>query len=226
MAVVLLGTASVGAALVFREPSLLSCLLFIIPLCGLFYCLDARVLSNWRSRLLEVWSTGTIDFSALLAALRVAPNLPGETLAAMLRTLPGSGTLQAEHEIPSKSRRAIAAVARAVDDYHSDVVALKTCGASLAVLSSVCAVILTSWRPLLFVSVALFAPLLAGRLRRLRLTRAAAAILATQLDPILGYPTVERVAIALEWSPMSNITRDEFIAELRSQIATRAGIPI
>jgi hypothetical protein len=221
--VVLLGMGSIGATLWLRDSSVLSCLLLLVPLCGLFYYLDAQLLIGWRSRLLESWVSGAIDFSAFTDAIRATPTLPKETLLAMLTGLPVVGALTAEQAISSTSRQAVASIVKAVYACRADLLGLKTAAATAAVVALVWAVMHGTWYPLPGVGVVVLPPLLAGIAGRLRLRDARAALLAVRLDPSFDSQAFERLVLGFDWQPIPAVAKAGFVAALRPSAPPHRG---
>ena len=65
---------------------------------GTFFWLDALRLNHWRAQLLQPWQRRELDFAALNAAILAIPGLPGETVAAMLASLPQPADLAQERQ--------------------------------------------------------------------------------------------------------------------------------
>jgi hypothetical protein len=215
--VVLTGMVSIGGALWLRSLYALSCLLLLIPFCGLFYYVDARLVLSWRTKLLENWALGEIDFFAFLEALRAIPSLPGETLSAMLKGLPLSGTLASEQSIPLQTRKALAAVDRSIHAYRVDLLGFRAAAWTIVVAAAIVATLVRSWYPLSGGSVVLLFPLLAALSERFRSRDAKEKVYATRLDPSSSYVAFERLALRLDWTPISAARRDFFITAVRSK---------
>ena len=102
-------STAVGWAAVTRTFLPLAGLLLLFPAYGLFLILDAKLLSDWRYRLLDAWVKKEIELRSFCEAVRAIPTLPKETLQSMLATLPSVGDLPTEQPISSSIREATAA---------------------------------------------------------------------------------------------------------------------
>jgi hypothetical protein len=213
--VVLLGLASVGGALWLQTLPPLSFALLLIPCCGLFYYLDAALVSGWRSRLLTDWERGEIDLSALLEALRATPTLPKETLIAMLRSLPIATTLQIERTVPLKSRNAVAALIKAIHSARADLLALRIVASFVAVVAAIGAILLKTWYFLACIAIMLPLPLLARWAKRVRLRRALGEVFIARLDPSFSDAACERLALELDCQPFVAAEIGLFVAAIR-----------
>lgn len=169
VAVVVLTVGSLGGAAVTWTFSPLAGLLLLLPVGGLFFCLDANLLNDWRSRLLDAWVKKHIEFRAFCDAVSAIPTLPKETLQSMLATLPSAGDLSTEQRISSGTREVTAARATAIYVCQSDAMALKATGFAIATGSLFIAVILWMWQPILGITVLALVPLMRKWLRRRRL---------------------------------------------------------
>src|SRR5215470_11285497 len=101
---------SMGWAAVTWTFSPLACLLLLFPAWGLFFLLDAKLVNDWRSRLLDAWVKKEIELRGFCDAVSAIPTLPKETLQSMLATLPSVGDLPTEQQTPSSIREATAAL--------------------------------------------------------------------------------------------------------------------
>jgi len=93
VAVVLVSLGSIGWAIFAPSLSALSGFFLLLPVCGLYLFIDGKLLNDWRSRLLEGWVRGEIDFQAFCQAVDAIPTLPKSTLQGMIATLPSAGDL-------------------------------------------------------------------------------------------------------------------------------------
>jgi len=143
-----LAIGSILWAALTRTPSPLTNLLLVLPVCGSFFVLDARLLNVWRASLFEAWVGKDIDFHAFREAANSIPNLPKDTLQGMLETLPPVKDLVSEQRISPGTRAAIAAATENNYVLQSDTIILKTVTAFLASVSVIVAVNMRSPRPL------------------------------------------------------------------------------
>ena len=101
---------SLGWAAVTWTFSPLAWLLLLFPAWGLFFLLDAKLVNDWRSRLLDAWVKKEIEFRAFCDAVNAIPTLRKDTLHSMLATLPTEAELVVEQRISSSTRDATAAL--------------------------------------------------------------------------------------------------------------------
>jgi hypothetical protein len=131
-------------ALIARSLPPLLLWVLVIVIVGVFFCIDASCLSSWRTQLLRPWERRELDFAALNAAIRAIPGLPGETVAAMLASLPQSADLAQERQWSVTERGQIAAALAGRDRRHATSLLLKT--AMMAVTGIVGLWCAMSWR--------------------------------------------------------------------------------
>ena len=184
VAVVVLTLGSMGWAAVTWTFSPLAGLLLLLPVGGLFFFLDGKLLNDWRSRLLDAWVKKDIEFRVFCDAAGAIPTLPKETLQNMLATLPSVGDLPMEQRISSSTREVIAARATAIYTCQSDAMALKATGFAIATGSLITVAILGMWQPILGITVLALFPFVRKWLirRRLRAFRERTAILRAKPD--------------------------------------------
>lgn len=128
-------------ALIAKSLAPLLLWIMVIVIVGVFFCIDASCLSRWRTQLLGPWQRRELDFAALSAAIRAIPGLPGETVAAMLASLPQPADLAQERQWSVTERGQMATALAVRDRRHAVSLLLKT--AMLAVAGIV--VGLTLW---------------------------------------------------------------------------------
>lgn len=191
--VVLIGVASLVVALAARSLAGLAGVLFLIPACGLFFHLDARLLNGWRADLLERWAGGELDLEALRPALHGHPGLPRDTLDAMLATLPSVANLAEEQRIPNPSRQAAAAAYRAMHQERSDLLLLDAVLSGIAAAALVAALWMRSWTPLPGLVVLALRPPLGAWMRRRRLAAREADVAACRRQPGFSEPNYARL---------------------------------
>lgn len=191
--VVLIGVASLVVALVARSLAGLAGVLFLVPACGLFFHLDARLLNGWRSDVLERWAGGELDLEALRPALHAHPGLPRDTLDAMLATLPSVADLPEEQRIPTPSRQAAAAAYRAMHQERSDLLLLDAILSGIAAAALVAALWMRTWTPLLGLIVLVPRPALGAWMRRRRLAAREVDVAACRRQPGFSEPDYARL---------------------------------
>src|SRR5215510_327581 len=91
-------------------------------------CSDAKLLSDWRPRLLDAWVKKEIELRSFCDAISAITTLPKDTLQSMLATLPSVRDLVAEQGIFSSTREAAAALTTTMHACESDVMVLKATG--------------------------------------------------------------------------------------------------
>jgi hypothetical protein len=203
VAVVALTLISILWAAVTRTIWPLASLLFVLPVCGLFFLLDARHLDAWRSQLLDAWIKKEIDFRALHEAVTAVPMLPKGTVRGMLSTLPTAGDLVTEQRISSSTREGVAAAVAGVHAGQSDTLALKTAAAAIVSGSLVIAAALRRWEPLLGSLAVAFLPILGKWLRRRRIEVVKRRMFAAQARPDFSNAKYEELVALLRWDPIS-----------------------
>ncbi len=181
--VVLVGAASIAWALAAHSPSGLAGILFLVPVCGLFFFADAKLLNQWRSGLLASWETGDLEIAALRDALRANPSLPKETTEGMLATLPAASDLAAEQRLLTPTRHTIAATSRAVHGARTDRLLLDAVLSGVAAVSLVAALGTSAWTPLLGLAVLVLRLPLGAWTQRRRLDARDAEVEACRRQP-------------------------------------------
>lgn len=142
VAVVVAGLVSIAWALIARSPAPLAGLALLVPLSGIFFFADNRVLDAWRAGLLDAWVARELDFSAFSAAIRANPALPKATTEGMLATLPSAGSLVEEQRMAIATRQAIAATTLGSHRSASGALALK---AAASVLAAGALIVAVAW---------------------------------------------------------------------------------
>lgn len=99
--------------------------LWLPPIAGAFFAIDARLLHQWRSAMLNLWVLGSIDFHALADVFRAISTMPRSTLEGMLESLPKMSELSAEQEINEPTRGLIAFAISADSRYQTKLQCLK-----------------------------------------------------------------------------------------------------
>ena len=168
VAVVLIGLASLAWALGTRSLSGLVGCLFMIPACNLFLVADTKRLDDWRSALIERWTSRDLDFIAFLHAIRAYPGLPKSTVEAMLATLPSAGGIESEHRVSGTTRRALAADSHFIHRGRSDSLLLNVLASVVATGSVLAALSAGTWVPLLCLAIVTGRPVVGAWMRRRR----------------------------------------------------------
>ncbi len=167
--VVVVSILSISSALVIRSLAPLLGSLLIIPLCGMFFFTDSKVLEAWRFELLKEWVSRSIDIAGFSAAIRANPILPKGTTEAMLATLPSVGNLAEEQKMSSATREAVAVKLLAMHQSVSDSLALRAGATALVACALILSGTLRRWEPLLVLASLVLMPIASGLMRRRRL---------------------------------------------------------
>ena len=211
VAVVVLTLASIGWAAVTWTFSPLAGLLLLLPTCGLFFFLDAKLLNDWRAQLLDGWVRKEIEFWAFCDAVSAIPMLPKDTLHSMLTTLPSAGDLLAEQGSSSSTREAAAALRTTMHACESDAMALKATAFAIATGSLITAAIFWMWQPTLGIIAIGLLPVLRKYMRNRRLgtlrDRTATATAKSDFDN----EKYMELAAYLSWEPISVSEREAFL---------------
>jgi len=174
--VVTIAVAVAAGAAVSRSAPLLATSAVLVPVCGVFFHGDSRLLNAWRRRLLTPWSAGQLDFAAFCQAIRANPALPKPTTEAMLATLPSAGDLVSEQKVLSPTRQAVAAVSCAMQQTTADALLIDTIGSGLVVAVALVAIWSRRWIPLVGLSVLIVLPPARAWIARRRQARCAGQV--------------------------------------------------
>jgi hypothetical protein len=215
VAVVVLTVGSMGWAVVTWTFSPLAGLLLLLPVGGLFFVLDAKLLNDWRSRLLDAWVKKEIELRGFCDAVSAIPTLPKESLQNMLASLPSVGDLP--RELSSSTREAIAALMRMMHACESDATALKASAFAIVTGSLITAGILWMWQPILGITILAMFPLLRKWLRRRRLEVVMERTAAARVKPDFSNVKYGEFLANLPWQPISPQEHDAFLG--RSSVA-------
>ncbi len=165
IAVVIFGAVPAVTAVTLRAFWPLAGWLIIVPVCGLFFCLDARGLGQWRAWVLAAWARGDIELGALDPALRSAPALPRATVDSMLALLGSGKAGPIEARAAAPTRHAVADVVARADRRQWLGLASKAGAAGLVAVAAVTAAATASATPLLL-GIAPVVLLLGARIQR------------------------------------------------------------
>jgi hypothetical protein len=215
--VVVLTLSSIGGAAVTWTFSPLAGLLLLFPVYVVFLFFDAKLLSDWRSRLLDAWVKKEIELLAFRDAVSAITTLPKDTLQSMLATLPSADDLAAEQRISSSIREATGALTTMMHAYESYAMALRATGFTIATGSLIAAVILKMWQPILGITVLALFPFTRKWLRRRRLRALGERTAALRAKPDFTNATYGEFVANLPWQPISLEEQDAFLG--RSSVA-------
>ena len=82
-------------------------LLLLVPLCGAFLYLDARLVHQWRQQVLEMWAQENLDLKTFSSAMSTIRTLPERTLRGMLDTLPNPQNMSKNGNLAPADRKAL-----------------------------------------------------------------------------------------------------------------------
>jgi hypothetical protein len=175
----------------------------LLPLCGVFFVIDGKLLNDWRSQLLDAWVKHNIEFRALRDAVGAIPTLPKDTLNSMLATLPSAGELAAEQRICPSTREAIAALAITMYACQSDAMALRTVAFAIVVGSLILSVTFWTWLPILGIIAIAPLPIARKFIRKRRLKALRQRTLAAQKQLDFDHTKYMELANSVSCQPFS-----------------------
>jgi hypothetical protein len=146
--VVAIGFVVIVAAVLTRRASALWAWLLLVPPCGAFFYVDARVLNGWRKALSIPWTSHDIDFEVLRQSIRANPAMPKGTTEGMLATLPSADSVATEQQVLTPTRRAIAAANLALHRERANALLLQTIASAVVVSILLAALWSRAWAPL------------------------------------------------------------------------------
>jgi len=211
VAVVALSLGSVGLAVVTWTFSPFAGLLLLLPACGFFFFFDQKLLSAWRSHLVDAWVEKRIDFGNLRSAVSAIPTLPKGTVQGMLATLPSTRDLVAEQGISSSTREAVAAAVRGIQACQTDTIALKAAATAIVSGSIVIAVARHMWELLLGGLAAILLPILGKWLKRRRIETLKERTIAARAKVDFSNEKYGELVARLQWDPISRSEKDGFL---------------
>ncbi len=186
----------------------LSCFALLVPACGLFFVLDARAVSAWRSRLLDGWSSGEIDFGGFRGAVNANVLLPKGTLQSMLETLPSTGDLLAERRTSSPTRRMVAAAVTTVHACRSDTTSCLTAGSAIAASLLVASALLRNPQLLLGIAAIAALPVVQKWIKQWRMKNLRARLMAASRSTEFEKEKYQALIATYDWRPISTSNRD------------------
>jgi hypothetical protein len=216
VAVVVVGLGSSLWALVAWVLSPLAGFFLLLPICGVFFFLDSRLLNQWRSQFLQGWARGELDCYSFRAAVGAVPTLPKDTLQSMLATLPLAGDLVSEQRITRGTREAVVALVTTIHACQSDMTALRAAGFTIAGVSLMAAVLLWMWQPLCGMVAVTALPLLHKWMRQRRLKSLMARALVACRRADFNYENCLALIARLDWNPVASSEKDAFLAAVRA----------
>jgi hypothetical protein len=181
----------------------LAALALLLPVCGIYFFLDNRLLNGWRSKLFESWVKGELDFEVLRQTVAGLTMLPKDTLQSMLATLPSAGGILVEQGVSASTREAIASLFMNINACRSDLIAIKVAGYTVAAGALIAAIVFWKWQPILGLAVIALVPITRNLLCHLRLRSARKKILTIKQHPDFNTEKYEEIVAAMDWTPIS-----------------------
>jgi hypothetical protein len=206
--VVLLTLGLIAWSVIVWTWSPLSGLLFLFPICGFFFFFDQKLLADWRSQLVDEWIKKEIDFSNFCEAVSAIPMLPKDTLCGMLATLPRVRDVIAEQGMAPSTREAAAAAVLGTYACESDLLALKTVGATIASGSIVIAAGSHMWEPLLGGFGLVLIPILEKCLKRRRIAILKERTFTARAKVDFNIEKYDQLVSGLRWGPILMSEKD------------------
>ena len=198
VAVLCISVTAVVVAVLARTPSALTCLLFVVPACAIYFIADAIVVNEWRLTLLRAWVAREVDFVTLIPGLRSHPTALRSTVEGMLMTLPCPDELAAEQRLSSATRRGVAAVVLSRQNSEADALVLSAIFTSVGAVMLNVAVWMWVWWPLIALLLILLSPAVYARAYRRRTAQCDAAVAAIREDPCFDEVQYLRVSQMLD----------------------------
>lgn len=206
VAVVVVSLVLVIAAAAFYSLGPLVGLIALVPLCGLFLSLDAKLLADWRAFVLTTWAQRDIDMFAFNHAMQAAPHLPEVTLSGMLGLLGTAQVGKIEAQAAVQTRQPVAAVVQLADTLGLQQLGVKVCAAAIVAASVCWATAAQAWQPLGLVTAVLLLPLVLHGLKASLQRQSRAAVLAAQQHPDFNADTFR---LLIEQFPLGSGQRAE-----------------
>jgi hypothetical protein len=164
VAVVLVCSSSIGAALVMWSWLPILGLWLCIPMTGVFLFVDAREVRRWHDHALAGWLAGSVGLLELKQGLEMYPRIPSLTLAGMLSTLPEPGFEEIDGRGAAEDKPRVAAESTRLLVRKEWRCALGVFALALAVASGAVALVLGSGMALAGLGIAALLRGVAGRL--------------------------------------------------------------
>lgn len=83
-------------------------ILFLVPLCCLFFCFDAFLVRKWQKFVLALWAQGELDLGGFVQAVSAIRTIPEKTLRGLLAVVPGECDLPPERILETAIRKTVA----------------------------------------------------------------------------------------------------------------------
>jgi hypothetical protein len=116
----------------------------LVPLYGMFLCLDVRLIDHWQQQILQMWVQGHLDLKVFPEAMNTISTLPHSTLRGMLRTLPTPSPFISA--IPATVRKALSTTLKTINRCQNDRMAAYLIGYTLGLACVAWAAM--RWQPL------------------------------------------------------------------------------
>ncbi len=127
----------------------LSGLLFIVPFCVAYLCLDIRKMDQWQIQIMAAWRHGDFDLVVFSQAMSTLRTLPQGTLQGMLETLPTQVISKTGQNISDDLKAAIALTLKTINQCQLYRTAATGIAMTFGLGALASAFILWDWHPLL-----------------------------------------------------------------------------
>jgi hypothetical protein len=188
-------------------------LVLLVPLCGIFLCLDTYLIGRWQHQILGMWTQGSLNLGIFFDTMAKIRTLPLHTLNGMLATIPTVDDLLIENDISLDIRNALLATLQIINHCQIDRIIFATIACALGLGSLAFAVILWSWFPLPGL-LSVIATVIIGRwLSFFRFRRLMQQISTINLQDA-DIKTFVNLAAQLEWGSITDKQKDGFFDSL------------
>ncbi len=124
-------------------------LLFILPLCVTFFCLDIKKINQWQIQILAAWHLGVLDLAVFCQAMSTLRTLPQGTLNGMLGTLPIQVVTETGQNTSDDIKSIVSLTLKTINQCQFFRTAAMGIAMTLGLGALVAAFIIWSWYPLL-----------------------------------------------------------------------------
>ncbi len=186
-------------------------LLLVVPVCGLFFLWDQKLLRDWRNYLIDSWVRKDVDFTSFCEAITSISTLPKETVRSMLVTIPNTKDLIAEQEMSSSTRDGVAAAVAGIHACQFDTLALKTTATAIVSGFVVFAVNSQNWKLLFGGFLIVLLTVLGKWLKRRRIKILKRKTFAARANVDFNREKYCQLVSSLHWSPISKADKDALL---------------
>jgi hypothetical protein len=183
-----------------------------LPICGIFFFLDTKLLNDWRYHIVQMWAKGDIELRFFLKTVSANPILPKATLQSMLTTLPLEGKLGSEEQASANTRQAVAVALLSVDAYRADALAVLATGYMIIAASVILSVAVQTWQPLLGIGLVLLLPLIRLWCKHWRFESALRGMPVARRSGDFSYDHYLKVISSMNWDGIPSRDKERFLA--------------